>query len=425
MNWGRPEVASSRVAKFLAWIWFRDLRLEGPPLPPGPCLILLNHPNGLLDPLAAAALLDRQAGWMAKATLWNIAPLRPFLATFQAIPVNRPKDGGATRASILQSFQNVHDRLASGGTVAMFPEGVSHTHADLEPLKTGAARIALSSPVPISIVPAGLVYGDRGAFRHSVLLRLGPAIPFEDLVAQGVGHETSGQLTARIRSALQPLTLHAADERCLTLAQNVAWLLAEAPGSRVNLEALRIRVQGLLPRLSALSEPDLAAIEARVHAAQVWLQTKGLRPDQVGHPYPGAEVRRWLPRAAFRLLCAAVFMAPSLLFWPPYRLAGWMAKTFTDEGDMTATLKLLGGLLLLPLWAAVMAALVGWRWGWMATPWPFLALLAALLGHPLLERAAEDLQAVRGFLRRRDPDVPALLEARKELLEAFPMLNQP
>jgi hypothetical protein len=61
----------------------------------------------------------------------------------------------------------------------------------------------------------------------------------------------------------------------------------------------------------------------------------------------------------------------------------------------------------------------------MATPWPFLALLAALLGHPLLERAAEDLQAVRGFLRRRDPDVPALLEARKELLEAFPMLNQP
>jgi hypothetical protein len=45
------------------------------------------------------------------------------------------------------------------------------------------------------------------------------------------------------------------------------------------------------------------------------------------------------------------------------------------------------------------------------------------LGLPILERAAEDLQAIRGFLRRRDPAVPELLEARKQLLEAFPELG--
>ena len=37
--------------------------------------------------------------------------------------------------------------------------------------------------------------------------------------------------------------------------------------------------------------------------------------------------------------------------------------------------------------------------------------------------SAEDIQAIRGFLRRRDPAVPALLEARRELLEAFPELG--
>lgn len=415
---------SSRTARFLARIWFRSLRVEGPALPAGPCLVLLNHPNGLLDPLAAAALLDRRVGWLAKATLWKIAPLRPFLAAFRAIPVTRPTDGGATRDSILGSFHRVHEVLSAGGSVAMFPEGVSHTAADLQPLKTGAARIALSSPVPLSIVPAGLVYGDRTRFRHSVLLRLGAPVPFGDLVQLGLDPGSVANLTARIRAAIQPLTLHASDERSLALAQDLAWLLAEAPGSRVDLEALRARVQGVLPHLSALAELEFSRLETQVRGAQAWLRAKGLRPDQVGHPYAGSEVGRWLPGAALRLTVAGALLVPSLLFWPPYRLAGWIATRFTDEGDLRATLKLLSGLLLHPLWALILAGLAGWRWGWDFALLPLAALLVAALGHPLLERAGEDLQAIRGFLQRRDPAVSELLEARRQLLEAFPDLER-
>jgi 1-acyl-sn-glycerol-3-phosphate acyltransferase len=416
-------MGASRTAQFLGRIWFRALRREGPSLLPGPCLILLNHPNGLLDPLAAAALLDRRAGWLAKATLWKLAPLRPFLKAFRAIPVTRPKDGGATAESIQQCFHQVHEVFAQGGDLAMFPEGVSHTGADLAPLKTGAARIALSSPVPIAIIPAGLVYGDRSTFRHSVLLRLGAPIPFADLAVLGAGPEAVNELTARIRTALRPLTLHDGDVRCLALAQDVAWLLAEAPGSRVDLEAFRVRVHGLLPHLSSLPEAALSDLEAKVHGAQAWLQSAGLRPDQVGHPYPWAEVRHWLPGAALRLLAAGVLLLPGLLFWPPYRLAGWVAGRFTDEGDQVATLKLLTGMLMYPLWTVLLGVGVGLRWGWGFALLSPLALLAAGLGLPVLERAGEDLQAIRGFLRRRDPAVPELLEARRQLLEAFPELT--
>jgi 1-acyl-sn-glycerol-3-phosphate acyltransferase len=402
-------MGASRTARCLGRIWFRALRCEGPALPGGPCLILLNHPNGLLDPLAAAALLDRRAGWLAKATLWKIASLRPFLAAFRAIPVMRPKDGGATAASIQESFRQVHAVLARGGSVAMFPEGVSHTGADLAPLKTGAARIALSSPVPLALIPAGLVYGDRATFRHSVLLRLGDPVSFADLAPRGAEPEAVGELTARIRAALRPLTLHDGDVRRLALAQEVAWLLAEAPGSRVDLEALRARVQGLLPHLSALSEASLTLLEGRVQEAQAWLRAKGLRPDQVGHPYPLAEVGRWLPGAALRLLAAALLWVPGLLFWPPYRLAGWIAARFTEEGDQRATLKLLSGVFFYPLWTALLAFAAGFRWGRWAALAPPLALLATGAGLPILERAREDLQAIRGFLRRRDPAVPELL----------------
>jgi hypothetical protein len=51
------------------------------------------------------------------------------------------------------------------------------------------------------------------------------------------------------------------------------------------------------------------------------------------------------------------------------------------------------------------------------------AALLAFLSLPLGERLTEDFQAVRGFLHRRDAAVPYLLEARRQLLEAFPELR--
>lgn len=105
------------------------------------------------------------------------------------------------------------------------------------------------------------------------------------------------------------------------------------------------------------------------------------------------------------------------------RLTGWLAGRFTDEGDQVATLKLLGGALLFPLWAALLTAGVGFAWGWPMALLPLVALLVLGLGLPILERAVEDLQAIRGFLRRRDPAVPELLEARRQLRSAFPELG--
>jgi 1-acyl-sn-glycerol-3-phosphate acyltransferase len=418
----RGKGAARSLARLLAGIWFRSLRLEGPAVPPGPILFLLNHPNGLLDPLVAEALLDPAPSWLAKATLWRILPLRPLLAMFKAIPVTRPKDGGATAASIAESFRRVHQVLEGGGAVALFPEGISHTGADLAPLKTGAARIALSSPVPPRLVPAGLVYGDRALFRHGALLRTGPEIPWADLRPRGTDPEAVLALTARIRAALLPLTLHGPEAGPLALAQEVAWLLAEAPGSRADLEALRRRVKALLPRLEAMATDERAELRAEVQAARDWLRAKGVRPDQVGHPYPWAEVRQWLPRAALRFSLGLLLLPATLLFWPPYRLVGWVAARGTEELDVTATLKLLGGVLLFPLWTVLLALGAG---GWLGWPGGGLALLAALLAFlslPLGERLAEDLQAVRGFLRRRDAAIPHLLEARRRLLAAFPDL---
>lgn len=411
---------AQRLARILAGLWFRTCRREGPEPPPGPALVLLNHPNGLLDPLVASALLDPPPGWLAKAALWRLVPLRPLLRVFRAIPVTRPKDGGATAEATAESFRRVHEVLARGGAVGLFPEGISHTGADLAPLKTGAARIALSSPVPLALIPAGLVYGDRALFRHGVLLRLGPPIPWEDLRPRGPQPEAVLELTGRIRTALLPLTLHGPEADRLALAQDLAWLLAEAPANRADLESLRRRVRAILPRLEAMDEDALGALRREVAAAQAWLRERGLRPDQVGHPYPWAEVRSWLPLAVLRLLLGLILLPATLAFWPPYRILGWAADRATAEGDVTATIKLLGGIVLMPFWILLLALGAAWAAGWRGLLLVLLAGILAFFVLPLGERLAEDAQAIRGFLRRRDPAVPHLLEARRRLLEAFP-----
>ena len=426
---GATHVSAGPFARALVRLWFRKIQKTGPPLPTGAVLLVLNHPNGLLDPLIPAALLKPPPRFMAKATLWKLLPLRPFLALFKPIPVRRAQDekgldATARARAVAQAFEAVHESFGFGQCVAIFPEGISHGHPDLAPLKTGAARIALSSPTPVSLVPAGLVYGRRDLFRHSVLLRLGAAIPFSDLKGQGTEPEAVRELTARIREALLPLTLHAEAEDLLALAQDTAWLLAEGPRSKVDLEAHQLRVRAMLDRLRTWSEPAQNALRLEVAKARGWLHQQGLRPDQVGYPYPWDEVARWLPKAALRHVLALPLAPLALAFWPPYALVRWSAGHFTDELDQTATFKLLGGFLLHPLWLVGLAS-VAWRAfglpGLLATGIAGLSALALL---PLLERLREDWQAIRGFLRRRHPETKELLEAKARLLAAFPELGR-
>ncbi|HXC16363.1 MAG TPA: 1-acyl-sn-glycerol-3-phosphate acyltransferase, partial [Holophagaceae bacterium] len=91
--------AAAHLSRLLGALWFRRMRVEGPALPEGPVLLLLNHPNALMDPLVAAALLPRTPRFVAKATLWKQPVLRPFLALFNPIPVHRAQEGGDAGAT--------------------------------------------------------------------------------------------------------------------------------------------------------------------------------------------------------------------------------------------------------------------------------------------------------------------------------------
>src|SRR6476659_6686712 len=110
----------------------------------GPVLLLPNHPNALLDPAVIWATSGRDVRFLAKSTLFD-GPLRPLVAGSGAMPVYRKVDQGVDVSKNTETFAAVDAALAAGDAVCNFPEGVSHSTGRLVPLRTGAARMALSA----------------------------------------------------------------------------------------------------------------------------------------------------------------------------------------------------------------------------------------------------------------------------------------
>jgi 1-acyl-sn-glycerol-3-phosphate acyltransferase len=134
-------------------------------------IFVLNHPSGLIDPAFLLCLAPRRVAFLAKAPLFRMPVIAMLCRAFEAIPVHRRQETGADPVANRATFETARAVLASGGAIALFPEGASHSEPKLRPLKTGAARIALGAAAgltgpPIQIVPAGLYYRAKRTFRR-------------------------------------------------------------------------------------------------------------------------------------------------------------------------------------------------------------------------------------------------------------------
>jgi hypothetical protein len=67
--------------------------------------------------------------------------------------------------------------------------------------------------------------------------------------------------------------------------------------------------------------------------------------------------------------------------------------------------------------------LAGWRLGVFGVLSVLFSAAIAFAALPLAERVREDVQAIRGFLRRKHPGRQELLAERERLLAAFPELR--
>ena len=139
----RANPAVRWLARAACWVFYRADRIGEVP-GDGAVLLLPNHPNALLDPAVIWATAGRDVRFLAKSTLFS-GPLGPLIASAGAIPVYRKLDQGVDTSKNAETFTAVSQALAAGDAICIFPEGISHSTGRLEPLRTGAARMALAA----------------------------------------------------------------------------------------------------------------------------------------------------------------------------------------------------------------------------------------------------------------------------------------
>jgi glycerol-3-phosphate O-acyltransferase/dihydroxyacetone phosphate acyltransferase len=471
--------AITAVLRFALRVFFRRIEVVGRSRVPrdGACLFVLNHPNGLVDPAFLLAYAPRNVSFLAKSPLFRMPVIGFFVRALDSIPVYRKQDEGEGASSRnRETFERSAELLRRGGTIAICPEGASHSEPYLLPLKTGAARIALGAasemrkdrrkdegrklkdegeaerdevnaehdevdagqasfhspsliPRPsLHVVPAGLYYTAKSSFRSGALLYFGEPIGVEaaDLEEHGEpARERVRELSDRIAEALRSLTLNADRHEALAMVGRAERIFSSDEDEAASLERELRRRRRFVEAYAfhrAHSPERLEVLEARIRQYEEALAQAGLEdPRQLSTATVSEYARAWtiLTRVALFLLLSPAALAGALLHYPAYKLAGLLATKFARQyDDVLSTFKIAAALLLFPLtWCALALLLYGFA-GW----WGVLAALACgpLTGYVAL-RTREEFDRFRAgtraalfFLRERS-FFRSLLEERRRI----------
>jgi 1-acyl-sn-glycerol-3-phosphate acyltransferase len=430
--------------RILAWflriitrVFFRQIEIVGSEnIPVGaPVLFAGNHPNSLIDPALIITTCGRKVHFAAKDTLFRGRIMRAVLRGLGAVPLARkvehdgkgpaPTSGAqrdpAEMARLNEAaFGAMFDVLAQGGTIGIFPEGLSHDASQLSKLKTGAARLAIGAAERaggkrIAIVPCGLVFIHPKRFRSRVLVQYGPPVWVGEAPVPSVA-----ELTSSIEGALRRLTINAPDWDTVRALDTVRRLYQP---QEISIEARVELARRFNTYYGAVaSDPRVVEIMDRVRAYQAQLDELGLSDRELARDLSKLEIAARMMRHVVLILWwlpltipAAPLHIPPLIF---LRVAG---SRLTPRKDVIATTKLIVGLALVVLAYGATAFYIGWRWGaWWALG---AALLLPLSGWATL-RVLDRLRLVRrafGVLSRRlrfRAEVTRLRALRAELSAA-------
>lgn len=356
-------------------IYFRKIEVVGERrVPRGdgrpPIVAVANHVNGLIDPLFMLGPLRLPARMLGKSTLWKIPVLAQILDLAGVIPVYRRQDEGADPAKNLETFARCHEELARRGTIAIFPEGISHDQPALQPLRTGVARIVLEAearfgPLGTRIVPVGLLFEERERFRSRALVVVGePIDAAEESALYPRDPVTAARLlTERVGEALESVTLNYASWDEARLVERGARILEvdalELPRERrlaAEYEARRDLLDGLA-WLRGRYRDDVDAAVAAARDYDRLLTATGLRDDQVVASYPVDRIAGHLARQLVVMgIALPLAVVGTLLHLLPFLVIEAIARRVRHEPNQVATYKVFPGIAIYPVWWSALGA---------------------------------------------------------------------
>lgn len=394
-------------------VFFRKIEVVGLHRLPesGAAIYVGNHGNSMIDPALALGWLPRGVRFLAKSTLWRHFFVGLFVRLAGAVPVYRQQDRGVDTSRNREMFSRCYEILAEGGAIALFPEGLSHSEPHLQPLKTGAARLALGArrrqpDRELHIVPFGLHFEDRTRFRSAALIEIGTAIdPTAYLTEDGEEDRVAVlDLTRQIEAALGRVTINYDSWEEAHLIRRGAKLFGRDEGRGVSGLAGGLSYQRAFAHaygeIKSLYPEETASVRRALNAYDRRLALTGLRDRQVAAEYPRQLVVRFALRHLLDLLVLLpVGLVGTLINWLPYRTPAVVARLLPLDEDLKATYKLMISIFLFPAVWLVLCRMAHVYSGWQAALG--VAIVAPLSGYAALllkERLTRLVAEARAYL---------------------------
>src|SRR5215470_1882706 len=410
------------LLQFALRIYFKRIEvagLENVPLNT-PVIFVLNHPNALVDPVFLLCLAPRKVSFLAKAPLFRMPVIGYLVRELDSLPVYRRQDEGEDVFKNQETFIAARKLLASGGTIGICPEGVSHDDPGLKPIKSGAARISLAAVSTgevseLKIVPAGLYYTSKTRFRSDALLYFGIPIDVEPVTLEPDGtppRDAVRRLSSQIEKALREVILDAQHEEELQTTARAERIFSSASNDG-EAESLKdeLRLQQRFIKAYPIvqqRQPDrLRRLETRMMRFEEELNQAGVDPEELSPPGSTLRVFAAIVR---RLIMFLLMLGPALLgtitHYPAYKLGGFLATRFSrDSDDVISTIKIISAMLLFPLTWIVLAIVAYVYSGWFAAVLTLLVIpicgYVAIVFFEELDKSIAGLRVLMFFLVRR------------------------
>jgi len=283
------QAAMVPVMRAAVAVHFRRVQvLHGERVPPeGAVLLLANHPSTWTDVLLLDAALGRRFHFLAQEEQFHPWPRMALLRLYGTLPLSSREHRADAMERNAATFQRCEALFDRGEGVAAFPEGISLVDRGLLPLKHGAARLALSyasrrAGRSLSLVPVGLHYSDRTAFRSDVTVSVGEAIPAGEWLSPQAGDReaAASRLTERMAGAIGALVLESGDHRHERVFSALEPLAAGDAGS-LELETAR-RLAQALAGWRRSRPADFARLEREAHVLERTSRALGVSVPALG-----------------------------------------------------------------------------------------------------------------------------------------------
>jgi len=401
----------------------------------GPVLVIANHPATLSEVFLLGTRLGRRFHFLAASFTFQPWIRGLFMRLCGSLPIYRRQDDPDLTYRNEQTFRACHDLFDRGGAIVIFPEGESEKDRSLLPLRTGAARLSLgydSRPGregTLAVVPVGLYFSDREAFRSEVVVSVGPPIPLDPYRQMGIEDPQGAvrALTASMQQSLEALILNVPNKAVAGFVRDVERLYLddlreERPGEH-ELQLLQ-RIAGCIHYYKETDPERLYSAWRRTAAYWRKLDALGLEDMALRERLRSQTSPRSLARAigaALGLLPAGAGIVANYL---PFRVSELAASRFAPGAIQLSAGRIVAGAVFFPLTYLLGAAglRLGAGWSWAAVA--ILLSLSAALGYFALFylrwlKGERERLRLAILVSRRRRQVAKLRTERKALIREF------